>query len=58
MDLLDAVTVRAQLLAAFEHFNEVHPHSSLKLRSPREFRRLQTDQARQQPEKDLALHSE
>ncbi len=29
----------AQLAAAFEHFNEVHPHSSLKMRSPREFRR-------------------
>ena len=39
MDLTDAVTVLAQLPAAFEHFNEVHPHSSLKMRSPREFRR-------------------
>ena len=29
------------LQAAFEHFNEVHPHSSLKMRSPREFRRQQ-----------------
>jgi hypothetical protein len=33
----DAATVLAQLPAAFEHFNEVHPHSSLKMRSPREF---------------------
>lgn len=39
MDLTDAATVLAQLPAAFEHFNEVHPHSSLKMRSPREFRR-------------------
>ncbi|MXN28740.1 integrase core domain-containing protein, partial [Delftia sp. CH05] len=39
MDLSDAQTVLAQLPAAFEHFNEVHPHSSLKMRSPREFRR-------------------
>lgn len=40
MDLRDAATVLAQLPAAFEHFNEVHPHSALKMRSPREFRRL------------------
>ena len=39
MDLTDAMTVLAQLPAAFEHFNEVHPHSSLKMKSPREFRR-------------------
>jgi putative transposase len=25
----------AQLPAAFEHFNEVRPHSSLKMKSPR-----------------------
>lgn len=41
MDLSDAPTVLAQLPAAFEHFNEVHPHSGLKMRSPREFRRHQ-----------------
>lgn len=41
MDLTDAPTVLAQLPAAFEHFNEVHPHSSLKMKSPREFRRHQ-----------------
>jgi transposase InsO family protein len=41
MDLNDAQTVLAQLPAAFEHFNEVHPHSSLKMLSPREFRRQQ-----------------
>ena len=39
MDLADAPTVLAQLATAFEHFNEVHPHSSLMMRSPREFRR-------------------
>jgi transposase InsO family protein len=37
MDLADATTVMAQLPSAFEHFNDVHPHSSLKMRSPREF---------------------
>src|SRR5450830_104729 len=30
MDLSDATRVLAQLPAAFEHFNEVHPHSGLK----------------------------
>lgn len=30
MDLRDARTVLAQLPAAFEHFNEMHPHPSLK----------------------------
>ena len=58
MDLRDAAAVMAQLPAAFEHFNEVHPHSSLKMRSPREFRRHQATQARQQSAKDLALHCE
>ncbi|WP_165953976.1 integrase core domain-containing protein, partial [Pseudomonas aeruginosa] len=47
MDLSDAQTVLAQLAAAFEHFNEVHPHSSLKMRSPREFRRQQAAGAEQ-----------
>ncbi|WP_444880488.1 integrase core domain-containing protein [Delftia acidovorans] len=41
MARLDLKTVLAQLPAAFEQFNEVHPHSSLKMRSPREFRRQQ-----------------
>lgn len=41
MDLREARTVLAQLPAAFKHFNEVHPHSSLKMQSPREFRRQQ-----------------
>lgn len=39
MDLSNAPTVLAQLPAAFKHFNEVHSHSSLKMRPPREFRR-------------------
>ena len=41
IDLRDAPTVLAQLAGAFEHFNEVHPHSSLKMLSPREYRRRQ-----------------
>ena len=45
MDLSDARAVMRQLPAAFEHFNEVHPHSSLKMKSPREFRQ---DQAAKQ----------
>lgn len=46
MDLTDAQTVMAQLPAAFEHFNVVHPHSSLKMRSPREFRQHHQQTAR------------
>lgn len=42
LELRDALTVLAQLPAAFEHFNGLHPHSSLKMRSPREFIRQQT----------------
>jgi len=45
MDLHDARTVLAQLPSAFEHFNEIHPHSSLKMRSPREFRQHQRREA-------------
>lgn len=58
MDLRDPATVLAQLPAAFEHFNEVHPHSSLKMRSPREFSRYQAAQPRSEPIRDLALHCE
>jgi transposase InsO family protein len=58
MDLRDARTVLAQLPAAFEHFNEVHPHSSLKMCSPREYRRRQAAQARQKPARDQALYCE
>ena len=47
MDLSDAVTVMAQLPAAYEHFNEVHPHSALKMKSPREFRQQQAAKRRQ-----------
>ncbi|OJX06909.1 MAG: hypothetical protein BGO72_09090 [Burkholderiales bacterium 70-64] len=39
MDRSDAATVLRQLSAAFEHYNEVHPHSALKMLSPRMFRR-------------------
>jgi putative transposase len=46
MDLADARTVMAQMAAAFEHFNEVHPHSSLKMKSPREFRQQRAAQQR------------
>jgi len=56
MDLTDAPTVMAQLPEAFEHFNEVHPHSSLKMRSPREFRRHQAAHARQVASDQPALH--
>ena len=56
MDLRDVNTVLAQLSAAFEHFNEVHPHSSLKMRSPREFRRQRAAQVRQEPAMDQALY--
>lgn len=52
MDRRDANTVLAQLSAAFEHFNEVHPHSSLNMRSPRQFRQHQFElQRRAQYEK-------
>jgi transposase InsO family protein len=39
MDHSNAKTVLAQLPDAFTHFNEIHPHSSLKWKSPRMFRR-------------------
>jgi len=58
MDLSDAATVLAQLPAAFEHFNEMHPHSSLKMRSPREFRRHQAAQARRSTVQEAVLHCE
>jgi len=56
MDLTDAPTVLAQLAAAFEHFNDVHPHSSLKMRSPREFRRQRVEQMRRAQLNEAALH--
>jgi transposase InsO family protein len=58
MDLADARTVMAQLPATFEHFNEVHPHSSLKMRSPREFRQRQAAQRRLAQQEQLALYCE
>lgn len=36
----DRQTALRNLAIAFEHYNEEHPHSALKYRSPREFRRL------------------
>lgn len=42
MDRCDALTVMRQLHSAFEHYNEVHPHSALKMLSPRMFRRRNT----------------
>jgi putative transposase len=41
MDRSDAITVMRQLPAAFEHYNTVHPHSALKMLSPRMFRAKQ-----------------
>ena len=38
----DARTAIANLRLAFEHYNEHHPHSALKYRSPREFRQLRS----------------
>ena len=56
MDLSDAPTVLAQLSAAFEHFNEIHPHSSLKMKSPREVRRQRVEQLRRAQLEHPALH--
>lgn len=39
MDRSTAEAVLAQLPDAFKHFNEVHPHSSLNLKSSRMYRR-------------------
>lgn len=58
MDLADAPTVLAQLPAAFEHFNEIHPHSGLKMKSPREFRRQQVERLRHAQIEKSALHCE
>jgi putative transposase len=58
MDLADAPTVLTQLPAAFEHFNEMHPHSGLKMKSPREFRRQQLERLRHAQLEKTALHCE
>ena len=39
--LTDAATVIADLKSWFEDYNELHPHSGLKMKSPREYRREQ-----------------
>ncbi len=41
MDLANAATVMEQLPGVVGHFNSVRPHSSLKMRWPREFRQHQ-----------------
>jgi hypothetical protein len=51
-------TVLDKIAAAFEQFNEVHPHSSLKMRSPREFRRHRAEQMRHAQLEQPALHFE
>ena len=57
MDLTDAPTVLAHP-AAFEHFNEIHPHSNLKMRSPRQFKRQRAEQMRRAQLEQPALHCE
>lgn len=42
MPKCDAATAARNLAIAFEHYNERHPHSVLKYRSPRESRRSMT----------------
>jgi transposase InsO family protein len=58
MDLADAATVLAQLPSAFEHFNEIHPHSSMRMRSPREFRRHRALRQDHTGRVDQTLHCE
>jgi transposase InsO family protein len=58
MDLSNAATVLAQLPAVFEHFNEAHSHSSLKMRSPRGFRRHPAAEARRSTVQEAVLHCE
>jgi transposase InsO family protein len=55
MDRSDAKTVLTQLPAAFEHFNTVHPHSALKMMSPREFKQWQTARQRAAYGEPIAL---
>lgn len=51
-----APTVLLQLRGTFEHFNEAHPHSSLKMKSPREFRRQQIELQRCAQDEKSALN--
>ncbi|AFT71040.1 Putative transposase for insertion element [Alloalcanivorax dieselolei B5] len=39
MDRSNAASAIAQLPSAFKHYNEVHAHAALKIKSPRMFRR-------------------
>ena len=41
-DVWDAQMVLAQLDSWFQDYNDNHPHKGLKMLSPRQFRRLQT----------------
>jgi putative transposase len=41
MDRSDDLTVMRQLTAAFEHYNKIHPHSALRMLSPRMFQGAQ-----------------
>ena len=58
MDLSDAPTVMEQLPAAFEHVNEAHPHSALKMKSPREFRQHRAAQQGQADTEQPPLYCE
>ena len=53
MDLTDAQAVLAQLPPAFGHFNEVHPHSCLKMRSHREFRQYHAAKQRARRQQEI-----
>jgi len=42
MNRSDAITVMRQPRDSFEHYKDVHPHSALRMLSPRMFRRRNT----------------
>lgn len=46
VDLANSRGVLAQMAAPFDHFNEVHPHSALTMKSPRESRQHRAAQQR------------
>lgn len=45
MDRSSAAIVLRQMPAAFDHFNEIHPHSALGYKSPRMYRKELTRRA-------------
>jgi putative transposase len=57
VSLADERTVMAKMGAAFEHFNDVHPHSALKMKSLKEFRQHRAAQQRLD-QFEQALHRE